>query len=66
LPRKKDKEDKVVSVIRVGEGDGECIIAVYESGRVVTGRAGRGNNPNQWRGSWSQLDWKENTPIDVK
>lgn len=54
--------DKIVSVVRVGQGDGECILAFTESGKVYTAKAGW-KKSDQWRGSWSYLDWSENNPI---
>ena len=54
--------DKIVSVVHVGQSDSECIIAITESGKTYTGRPGF-KRKEQWRGSWSHLDWSENNPI---
>ena len=57
-----DNTDKIVSVVLVGRGDNECILAITENGKTYTGRPGY-NRKEQWRGSWSYLDWSENNPI---
>lgn len=57
-----NKEERFVSLVRVGRGDGEVLIALTESGQVFTGSAGR-ENPDQWHPSWSTIDWAENAPI---
>lgn len=54
--------ERFVSVVRVGEGDGEVLIALAESGRTFTGRPGR-KNRDQWRASWDHIEWTENKGI---
>lgn len=57
--------DRIVSMVVAGKGDGECLLAVTESGRVYRGRAGR-KNPNQWGTAWDAIEWQKDDAIPLE